>query len=100
MVKREIGLNVSRRAPLPISARHRLRRVVARRNEAVVRYRKLVKFGEKSDVRERFFAEEIARLDAEIAGLRAKPELPNERERAAEAGPAAEHWIPAMGCDG
>lgn len=42
-----------------------------RRNEAAIKYRRLAKAGvaEKSDARKRFFAEEIARLDAEIAEL-------------------------------
>jgi len=101
MVKREEGLNVSRRPLLPITLKLRLRRVVARRNEAVIKCRRLAKarFAEKSGARERFFAEEIARLDEEIAKLQAKSKLPSENEGIAEAVLAAEQPGRRMGCD-
>jgi hypothetical protein len=78
------GLNVPRRPVLPTSLRLRLRRVVARRNQAVIKYRRLAKasVAEKGDAFERFIARqlaEIARLEAEIAELRAIA-LPGGRE--------------------
>ena len=71
-----------------------MRRIVIRRNVAVIRYRKLAKarVAETSDRLKRLVAEhlaEIARLDAQIAELQAKP-TPSERESAAEVGISAE----------
>jgi len=74
-----------------------MRRVAARRNEAVIKYRRLAKasVAEKDDARERLFAEEIARLDEEIAKLQAKSKLPREKEGIAEEVLAHPHNGPA-----
>jgi len=67
----------------------------------VIKYRRLAKasVAEKDDARERFFAEEIALLDEEIAKLQAKSKLPSENEGIAEAVLAAEQPERRMGCD-
>jgi len=67
----------------------------------VIKYRRLAKasVAEKDDARERFFGEEIALLDEEIAKLQAKSKLPSENEGIAEAVLAAEQPGRRMGCD-
>ena len=95
------GLDVSGRPVLRNTPKLRLRRVVARRNEAVIKYRRLAKasVAEKDHARERFFAEEIARPDEEIAKLQAKLKLPCEKEGIAKAVLAAEQPGRCLGCD-